>query len=64
MENGRAVEVRVNDRGPFKAERVIDVSLGAAQKLGMVDKGLARVRLYRCEQPVSSIPAPFQAAPG
>lgn len=64
MENGRTVDVRVNDRGPFKQERVIDVSLGAAKKLGLVDKGLARVRLYRCEQPVSSIPAPFLAVPG
>jgi rare lipoprotein A len=64
MENGRSVDVRVNDRGPFKEGRIIDVSLAAAKKLELVDKGLARVRLYRCEAPVSSIPAPFQAAPG
>lgn len=48
QENGRSVEVRVNDRGPFKKGRVIDVSLAAAKKLGLVEKGLARVRLYRC----------------
>lgn len=64
MENGRSVEVRVNDRGPFKEGRIIDVSLAAAKKLGLVDKGLARVRLYRCGMPVSSIPAPFPAVMG
>lgn len=64
MENGRSVEVRVNDRGPYKEGRIVDVSLAAAKKLGLVDKGLARVRLYRCETPVSSIPAPFAAVLG
>jgi rare lipoprotein A len=48
MGNGRSVEVRVNDRGPFVKGRVVDVSLAAAKRLGMLDKGLARVRLYRC----------------
>jgi len=48
MESGRSVEVRVNDRGPFVQGRVVDVSLAAAKKLGLVEKGLARVRLYRC----------------
>jgi rare lipoprotein A len=66
MENGKSVEVRVNDRGPFKDERVIDVSLGAARKLEMVEKGLARVRLYRCkdEEPTSAFSIPLQAQPG
>ena len=50
MENGRAVQVRVNDRGPFVKGRVLDVSLAAAKKLDLTSKGLARVRLYRCEQ--------------
>ena len=48
MENGRSVEVRVNDRGPFVQGRVVDVSTAAAKQLGMMEKGLARVRLYRC----------------
>lgn len=47
MENGKAVKVRINDRGPYKDERIIDVSLGAARKLDMLQKGLARVRVYR-----------------
>jgi rare lipoprotein A len=66
MENGKSVEVRINDRGPFKPERIIDVSLGAAKKLEMVEKGLARVRVYRCkdEEPVSAFSIPLQARPG
>ncbi|MFL5343557.1 MAG: septal ring lytic transglycosylase RlpA family protein [Hyalangium sp.] len=66
MENGKSVEVRVNDRGPFKAERIIDVSLAAARKLDMLEKGLARVRLYRCqdEGPVTSFSMPPEALPG
>lgn len=48
MENGRSVEVRVNDRGPFVQGRVVDVSLAAAKQLDMLKKGLARVRIYRC----------------
>jgi rare lipoprotein A len=63
MENGKQVEVRVNDRGPFVEGRIIDVSLAAAKKLGMVDKGVARVRLYRCETPVSEILRASRAAP-
>lgn len=49
MENRRSVEVRVNDRGPYVKGRVVDVSPAAAKRLGLVDAGLARVRLYRCE---------------
>lgn len=48
MENGRSVQVRVNDRGPFVQGRVVDVSTAAAKQLGLMGKGLARVRLYRC----------------
>lgn len=66
MENGKSVEVRVNDRGPFKDGRIIDVSLGVARKLEMVEKGLARVRLYRCkdEDVSSAFSPPLQARPG
>ncbi|WP_223646782.1 septal ring lytic transglycosylase RlpA family protein [Corallococcus sp. EGB] len=63
MENGRQVEVRVNDRGPFVDGRIIDVSKAAAKALGMLDKGLARVRLYRCgSDRVSQVPVEFWAA--
>jgi len=45
LETGRSVTVRINDRGPFKPGRVVDLSPSAAEKLGMVDQGLAKVRL-------------------
>ncbi len=63
MENGKQVQVRVNDRGPFVDGRIIDLSKAAAAKLDMLDKGVARVRLYRCETPVSEIPQASWAVP-
>ncbi len=42
---GRSVTVRVNDRGPFVPGRVVDVSYSAAQTLGMVGGGIAKVKL-------------------
>jgi rare lipoprotein A len=42
---GKSVTVRVNDRGPFIPGRVVDVSYGAAETLGMVEGGIAKVRL-------------------
>ena len=44
-ENGKSVEVRINDRGPFKGERVIDLSLAAAKVLGMIPQGTALVTI-------------------
>ena len=43
--NGRQTEVRINDRGPFVANRIIDLSLAAAQAIGLVGTGTAPVRL-------------------
>jgi rare lipoprotein A len=45
LENKKTVVVRVNDRGPFKEERIIDLSLGAAKELDLIRMGTARVRL-------------------
>lgn len=45
LSNGRTVIVRVNDRGPFKLERIMDLSLGAAERLEMTKSGTAKVRL-------------------
>jgi rare lipoprotein A len=42
---GKSVTVRVNDRGPFVRGRVVDVSYSAAQSLGMVGRGVAKVKL-------------------
>ena len=45
LENGRSVVVRVNDRGPFVKGRIIDLSYAAARALGMVEKGVVKVRI-------------------
>ena len=45
LENHRSVIVRINDRGPFVKGRVIDLSLAAAEHLGMLRSGLAHVTL-------------------
>ncbi|MFT5575521.1 MAG: rare lipoprotein A, partial [Bermanella sp.] len=45
LENNRSVIVRVNDRGPFHGDRLIDLSYAAAVKLGYADKGTARVEI-------------------
>ncbi|MCW6037346.1 septal ring lytic transglycosylase RlpA family protein [Spirulina subsalsa FACHB-351] len=43
LNNGRSVVVRINDRGPFIAGRVIDLSRGAAQEIGLIRSGVAPV---------------------
>jgi len=45
IENGRSLELKVNDRGPFVKERILDVSYAAAQMLGMWEKGTALVKV-------------------
>ena len=45
LSNGRSIIVRVNDRGPFKGNRIIDVSVRTAQLLGFHERGLAWVRV-------------------
>jgi rare lipoprotein A len=45
LENNKSVVVKVNDRGPFSKKRVIDVSRAAAEKLGMIADGVARVSI-------------------
>lgn len=45
LENGRSLVVRVNDRGPYKRGRIIDLSKKAAELLGYKEKGTAKVRL-------------------
>ncbi len=42
---GQSVTVRVNDRGPFIPGRVVDVSHSAAEMLGMIDRGITKVKL-------------------
>jgi len=45
LENGRSLVVRINDRGPFVADREIDLSRRSAELLGYINKGTARVRV-------------------
>jgi rare lipoprotein A len=45
LETEQAVEVRINDRGPVKPERVIDLTRAAARRVGIERKGIGRVRI-------------------
>lgn len=45
LDNGKSIILRVNDRGPFVDNRIIDLSAGAAKKLGYFRKGTARVKV-------------------
>ena len=53
LENGRSVVVRVNDRGPFVKNRLIDLSYAAAKELGYDMKGTARVRVQTLDMPAT-----------
>ena len=43
--NGRSVDVKINDRGPFTGGRIIDLSKAAAELIGMTAQGIARVKI-------------------
>lgn len=45
LDNGKSIRLRINDRGPFKDNRILDVTEMAAQKLGFKDQGLAMVKI-------------------
>ncbi|BDG09299.1 septal ring lytic transglycosylase RlpA family protein [Anaeromyxobacter paludicola] len=45
LETGRSVEATVNDRGPWVKGRVVDLSLAAARALGILERGVARVKV-------------------
>ena len=55
---GRSVVVRINDRGPHTGKRVIDLSRGAAEVLGMVGLGLKPVELFALDDGERDCPAP------
>jgi len=44
-DNGRSIIVRINDRGPFTPNRVIDLSRAAAEEIGLVRRGVGEVRI-------------------
>lgn len=51
--NGKSVVVKINDRGPFHGNRVLDLSYGAAKQLGITDAGTAKVSIERVDTPNS-----------
>ncbi len=48
LDNGRSVQVRINDRGPFVQGRIVDVSEAAARALDFIERGVTRVKLFLC----------------
>ncbi|PYT32327.1 MAG: septal ring lytic transglycosylase RlpA family lipoprotein [Acidobacteria bacterium] len=58
LDNEKTVEVRINDRGPFAGDRIIDLSHAAAQAIGLIGPGLARVRLEVMQMPVAAAMVP------
>jgi len=54
LDNNKNVIVRINDRGPWISERVIDLSYGAAKKVDMVNDGVARVKLEVIDEQVGT----------
>lgn len=58
LANGRSTVVRVNDRGPFHADRILDLSYGAAVKLGFAEQGVAQVRIEAITPPRPGLPEP------
>lgn len=49
LTTGKSVSVRVNDRGPFHSERILDISYAAAKELNMIGKGQDRVQIHILE---------------
>ncbi len=67
LANGRSILVLVNDRGPFVAGRIMDLSIGSARALGIVQQGTARVRVQAVGSslvsPAPLPPVPIEASP-
>jgi rare lipoprotein A len=59
LDNGKSVQVKVNDRGPYKDDRILDVSYAAGRELGMLAKGVAPVSIQILSMPTgnSTVPA-------
>ncbi|HWR51374.1 MAG TPA: septal ring lytic transglycosylase RlpA family protein [Bryobacteraceae bacterium] len=64
LTNEREVEVRVNDRGPFVKDRIIDLSKAAAREIHMIGPGTARVQLRVLALPVETAPAFYAVQAG
>jgi rare lipoprotein A len=60
LENGKEVEVRINDRGPFVQGRIIDLSHAAAKQIDMIGPGTAKVRLELIRSVANPYPLTIQ----
>lgn len=58
LHNGRQLDVRINDRGPFVKNRIIDLSYGAAKQLGVVGPGTAPVEVVALAAPAHTVRQP------
>lgn len=65
LDNDRTVQVRINDRGPFSGDRILDLSRGAAERLDFVSRGTARVRVRTLDMRGAGVPEtpPAEEAP-
>lgn len=63
LSNGKSVVVKVNDRGPFAHERIIDLSFAAAKKLSIVGPGTAQVEVVALESKNSTYRPPVRVVP-
>ena len=60
LENGRDVVVKINDRGPFVGDRIIDLSHAPAQSIDMIQKGVVKVKVEVVSTPSSKTSNPFK----
>jgi rare lipoprotein A len=63
LKNGKKLDVRINDRGPFIRGRIIDLSFAAAKKIGLVGPGVVKVEITTIRSSVSSKSKPDKSLP-
>lgn len=63
LDNGRKIRVRINDRGPFHSQRILDLSWAAATRLGIVEKGVGRIHLRVVDGSSESAAPPAPTTP-
>ena len=54
LKDGKSVQVEINDRGPYAEGRIIDLSPAAAKALGIIDRGVIKVRVESLENPATA----------
>lgn len=57
LSNGQQVVVRINDRGPYIDGRIIDLSKGAAEEIGMIEPGITEVKIEAFEEQIDQEPS-------